>query len=84
MPAPNDVRRLVKRFHENRASYVSCPYTKIQKGIELNGPREFRRVCPRGGRLQRGNTALGVLAGTWSPAEVGGRASSLGHDVHQS
>ncbi len=38
MPAPREVRTLVERFHENRASYVSGPYNETQTRIEFVDP----------------------------------------------
>ncbi|HEU68287.1 MAG TPA: restriction endonuclease subunit M [Candidatus Acetothermia bacterium] len=38
MPLPGEVRRLVARFHENRASYVSGPYNETQTRIEFVDP----------------------------------------------
>jgi len=37
MPTPREVRTLVQRFSENRASYVSGPYNETQ--IESADPR---------------------------------------------
>ncbi len=38
MPVPGEVRRLVARFHENRAAYVSGPYDETQTWIEFVDP----------------------------------------------
>ncbi len=38
MPVPGEVRRLVVRFHENRAAYVAGSYDETQTWIEFVDP----------------------------------------------
>ena len=42
MPTPREVRALVQRFHENRASYLSGPYNETQRRPEPDDPLTYR------------------------------------------